>query len=65
MWDTTCTDALPPSNRALAAREPQVVAADAEQRKRVKYAHLDHTHHFVPVAVETLGAMGAEALAFV
>ena len=40
------------------------MAADAEQRKRVKYAHLDHTHHFVPVAVETLGAMGAEALAF-
>ena len=24
----------------------------------------DHTHFFVPVAVETLGAMGAEALSF-
>ena len=28
------------------------------------YCHLDHTHHFVPVAVETLGAMGTEALDF-
>ena len=64
MWDATCTDTLAPSHRALAAREPRAVAADAEQRKRVKYAHLDHTHHFVPVAVETLGAMGAEALVF-
>ena len=40
------------------------MAADTEQRKRVKYAHLDHTHFSVPVAVETLGAMGAEALSF-
>ena len=64
VWDATCTDTLAPSHRALAAREPRAVAADAEQRKRVKYAHLDHTHFFVPVAVETLGAMGAEALAF-
>ena len=64
VWDATCTDTLAPSHRALAAREPRAVAADAEQRKRVKYAHLDHTHHFVPVAVETLGAMGAEALVF-
>ena len=64
VWDATCTDTLAPSHRALAAREPRAVAADAEQRKRVKYAHLDHTHFFVPVAVETLGAMGTEALAF-
>ena len=64
VWDATCADTLAPSHRALAAREPRAVAADAEQRKRVKYAHLDHTHLFVPVAVETLGAMGAEALAF-
>ena len=56
VWDATCTDTLAPSHRAL--------AADTEQRKQVKYAHLDHTHHFVPIAVETLGAMGAEALAF-
>ena len=64
MWDATCADTLAPSHRALAAREPRAVAADAEQRKRMKYAHLDHTHFFVPVAVKTLGAMGAEALSF-
>ena len=37
------------------------MAAEMECRKRVKYAHLDTSHFFVPVAVETLGAMGPEA----
>ena len=64
MWDATCTDTLAPSHRALAARDLRAVAADAEQKKRVKYAHLDHTHHFVPVAVGTLNTMSTEALAF-
>ena len=34
---------------------------EAEQRKRSKYSHLEVTHCFIPVAVETLGAMGPEA----
>ena len=32
-----------------------------ERRKRVKYAHLDTSHFFVPVAVETLWVIGPEA----
>ena len=54
VWDATCADTLAPSHRTLAAREPRAVVADAEQRKRVMYAHLNHTHHFIPVAIETL-----------
>ena len=52
---------LAPSHQALAAREPRAVAVDGESKKLSKYAHLESTHHFVPVAVETLGALGPEA----
>ena len=54
-------DTLAPSHRVLAAREAGAVADDAEHRKRVKYTHLESTHYFIPVAIETLGAMGQEA----
>ena len=33
-----------------------------EQRKKAKYFHLDSSHFFVPMAVETLGVMGPEAV---
>ena len=36
----------------------------AEQSRRAKYAHLDVSHHFVPLAVETSGVLGPEALLF-
>ena len=36
----------------------------AEHHKRVKYTHLESTHYFIPVAIETLGAMGQEARSF-
>ena len=41
------------------------VASEAERRKRAKYAHLNPSHHFMPIAVETLGAFGPEALTFI
>ena len=61
VWDATCVDILAPSHQALAAREPLAIAVDDESKKYSKYAHLESTHHFVPVAVETLGAIGPEA----
>ena len=64
VWDTTCADSLAPSYTTLAAREARAVAANAEQRKHSKYSHLDATHHFVPIATETLGAIGDEGRAF-
>ena len=40
-------------------------ATEAEARKRSKYSSLAATYYFVPVAVETLGALGEEAAQFI
>ena len=53
-----------PSHTHLATREAGTVAAQAEQRKRTKYTELEASHHFVPVAIETTGVFGPEALQF-
>jgi hypothetical protein len=49
-------------NRAVLS--PGAVANDAESRKTVKYRMLAPLYSFMPVAVETLGAIGEEAFAF-
>ena len=44
---------------------PGAVANDVEQRKRTKYVSLAPVrYHFVPVATETLGSLGDEAMQF-
>ena len=40
-------------------------AASAEGTKTSKYAYLAVAHHFVPVAIETLGTWGPSGLAFI
>ena len=47
-----------------ATREAEAVAQRAEHLKISKYAHFDSSHHFIPVAVETSGVFGPEALSF-
>ena len=64
VWDVTCADTLTPSHRQLASREAGAVAASAEQHKKSKYAHLEATYHFVPIAVETLVVVGEEGSIF-
>ena len=65
VWDATCPDTLAPSYSTLAVSEAGAVADEAERKKKVKYAHLENSHHyFVPVAVETLGVFGSEARSF-
>ena len=59
--DATCPDTLALSHITLAASEGGAVAADAERRKNLKYAHLDRSLLFIPVAIETLGVLGLEA----
>ena len=54
----------PPTGYSRQAREAGAVADDAEHRKRVKYSHLESTHYFIPVAIETLGAMVQKARSF-
>ena len=64
VWDVPCADILAPSHRQLASREAGAVAASAEQHKKNKYAHLEATHHFITVAIETLGVVGEEGSVF-
>lgn len=40
------------------------MAVDAEHRKLVRYAHLEATHCFIPIAVETMAVFGPEACTF-
>jgi hypothetical protein len=60
-WDFTCPDTLAPSHLNIAINGPGVVAAKPK-RKRVKYASLTSSFCFVPVAVETMGALGDGAV---
>ena len=45
-------------------REASAVADEAEQRKKQKYSSLMTSHHFVPIAIETSGVFGSEAITF-
>ena len=58
VWDVTCPDTLTSSCAALVTREAGAVVPEMEQRKREKYAHLDSSHFFVLITVETLEVMG-------
>ena len=62
VWDATCPDTFAPSHITLAMREASAVANGAEQRKKQKYSSLMISHHFVPVAIETSGVFGSEAI---
>jgi hypothetical protein len=64
IWDFTCPDTLAASHINRAVTGPGLVADDAEQRKTLKYRSLSPHYLFTPIAVETLGAIGQEALTF-
>jgi hypothetical protein len=65
LWDATCPDTLAPSYVQRSAVEAGAAAAQAEEKKRSKYAALTGAHEFVPIAIETLGTWGSAGLAFV
>ena len=62
VWVATCPDTFAPSHLPSAAMSSSAVAQQAGQAKRATCAHLDASHHFVLVAVETSGVLGPEAL---
>ena len=64
VWDVTCCDTLAISHLNCAVTGPGVVTTDAECRKQLKYEAISRTHCFIPVAVETIGALGEEATGF-
>ena len=63
-WDATVCDSTAPTYRSLAASGAELVAKQAEDRKTRIYQALNATHIFIPIAIETSGVFGGEALAF-
>ena len=64
MWDVTCSDTLALSYSSLTSRKAGAVAEEAVRRKRGKNSHLEASHHFTPMAVESLGVFGPDARSF-
>ena len=64
VWDATCPDTFALSHITLATREAGAVADEAERKKKQKYSSLMTSHHFVPIAIETSGVFGSEAITF-
>ena len=65
VWDATVVDSLASSYRAVAVTSSGAVAAGAEVRKESKYCQLSHSYHFVPLAIESLGAIGPKSWSLV
>ena len=65
VWDATCPDTFAPSYSSRATNEAGAVATQAEERKEAKYTHLNSTHAFTLVAIETSGVFGAKTMRFV
>jgi len=61
VWDATCPDTYAPSYISHTTREAGAVAQRAEHLNISKYAHLDSSHHFILVAVETSDVFGPKA----
>jgi len=63
-WDITVVCPLAESYIGDSAMNAGSAAEAAATRKAAKYAGLERTHIFQPVAVETLGTMNASAYVF-
>jgi hypothetical protein len=63
--DFTCPDTLAHSHLNSAVCGADVVAREAEIRKRLKYFSLPVIYCFVPIAIESLGAMVEDAADFI
>ncbi len=62
LWDYTCPDTLAPSYINRAVTHAGAVANEAEALKMAKYSWLSQQNHFVPIAIETLDAIGDEGM---
>ena len=64
-WDATVSDTLAPSYLPLSIHSAGAVAEAAADRKRRKYLQISESHHFIPIAVETLGPICEEGASFI
>ena len=65
VWYAACPDTFATSHATLAAREAGLVASQAEKAKTQKHTLLGSSHYSVPVAIETSGVFGPEAISFI
>jgi hypothetical protein len=63
-WDFTCPDTLAASHVNRAVTGLGEVANEAERKNTEKYAELATRYQFIPIVIETLGLIGAEATSF-
>jgi hypothetical protein len=64
-WDVTSPDTFAPSHLHATSLRAGAAAQKAEATKTAKYSTIALTHVFVPLAFETLGAWGEDAIRFV
>ena len=62
IWDATCSDTYAQAYLPLATNRSGAVAGSVESKKQALYSHLQSTHTFVQVAVETTRAFGTGSL---
>ena len=65
VWDATVWDSFAPSYIALSASAAGLVAERAARRKREVYKELSVNHIFTPVAFESTGVFGKDALTLI
>ena len=65
VWDFTCVNTVAASYVNSAALKAGAPSEAAENKKRKEYSALSRAYIFTPIAVETLGTWGPEALDFV
>ena len=63
-WDVTVPDTYAASHVQQTSKCPAAAADQAAAKKRAKYQSIVQTHLFIPVAVETSGALNKEATEF-
>ena len=60
MWDVTCPDTFAPLYAALIGEIVDTIADRAEDLEKLKYQDITISHHFILIAIETSGVLGAK-----
>ena len=65
VWDFTCVDTFTSSYLSETSNRCGAAAELAEKKKTAKYRSMDQNFIFMPVAVESMGCFGSQALSFI
>ncbi|KAJ2939808.1 hypothetical protein O0L34_g18001 [Tuta absoluta] len=65
LWDATCVSTFAASHLSRTKKSAGAAAEFAADKKRAKYSTLGENYYFVPLAFETTGCWGSEALKLV